>query len=96
MLYVRNAATSDAPNQQTIHWTVLTATNQDNPAADMDKQIEELMRQAGTDTSGKWMSVDNAEKFAMLVIEAYNKELKESRREVKSKLGYSRIGLKNI
>lgn len=62
-------------------------------------KIQELMRQAGTDTSGKWMSVDNAEKFAMLVIQAYNKELdevKESRREVKTELGYSRIGLKNV
>ena len=54
------------------------------------------MRQAGTDSSGKWMSVDNAEKFAQLVIEAYNKELKESRREVNTKLGYSRIGLNNV
>ncbi len=62
----------------------------------MNKQINELMQQAGTDTSGKWMSVDNAEKFAQLVIAAYNKELKESRREVRSKLGYSRIGLKNV
>lgn len=65
----------------------------------MNHTIQELMRQAGTDTSGKWMSVDNAEKFAMLVIQAYNKELdeaRESRREVKSKLGYSRIGLGNV
>jgi hypothetical protein len=62
----------------------------------MSNQIQELMRQAGTDTSGKWMSVDNAEKFAMLVIQAYNKELQESRREVKTELGYSRIGLKNV
>ena len=62
----------------------------------MNTQIQELMRQAGTDSSGKWMSVDNAEKFAMLVIQAYNKELKESRREVKSELGYSRIGLNNV
>jgi hypothetical protein len=62
----------------------------------MNNQIKELMRQAGTDTSGKWMSVDNAEKFAMLVIQAYNEELKESRREVKSNLGYSRIGLNNV
>ena len=54
------------------------------------------MREAGTDVSGKWMSVDNAEKFAKLVIQAYNKELRESRREVRSELGYSRIGLKNI
>lgn len=62
----------------------------------MNKQIQELMQQAGTDTSGKWMSVDNAEKFAMLVIQAYNEELKQDRREVKSSLGYSRIGLGNI
>lgn len=62
----------------------------------MNEQIEKLMQQAGTDVSGKWMSVDHAEKFAMLVIEAYNKELNESHREVKSNLGYSRIGLKNV
>ena len=62
----------------------------------MNNQIQELMRQAGTDTSGKWMRVDNAEKFAMLVIAAYNKELDEARRETKAKLGYSRIGLKNV
>jgi len=62
----------------------------------MNQTIQELMKQAGTDTSGKWMSVDNAEKFARLVIQAYNKELEESRREVKSNLGYSRIGLGNV
>jgi hypothetical protein len=62
----------------------------------MNEQIKQLMKQAGTDTSGKWMSIDNAEKFAMLVIQAYNKELKESRREVMSELGYSRIGLRNV
>ena len=62
----------------------------------MNTKIQELMKQAGTDISGKWMSVDNAEKFAMLVIEAYNKELKESRREIRSELGYSRIGLNNV
>lgn len=68
----------------------------DNLAIDMNEQIQLLMKQAGTDISGKWMSTDHAEKFAMLVIEAYNKELDESRREIKNKLGYSRIGLKNI
>lgn len=62
----------------------------------MNDQIKKLIQQAGTDTSGKWMSVDNAEKFAKLVIEQYNKELKESRREIKSELGYSRIGLRNV
>jgi hypothetical protein len=30
----------------------------------MNERIQELMTQAGTDTSGKWMSVDHAEKFA--------------------------------
>lgn len=62
----------------------------------MNTQIQQLMRQAGTDTSGKWMSIDNAEKFAMLVIQQYNKELQEDRREIKSNLGYSRIGLGNV
>ena len=37
--------------------------------------IQELVKQAGTDSSGKWMSVYHAEKFARLVIEAYNKNL---------------------
>lgn len=27
------------------------------------------MKQAGTDVSGKWMGIDNAEKFAELIIE---------------------------
>jgi hypothetical protein len=62
----------------------------------MNEKIQDLMKQAGTDVSGKWMSIDNAEKFAKLVIAAYNKELDESQREIKSKLGYSRIGLENV
>jgi hypothetical protein len=62
----------------------------------MNLTIQQLMQQAGTDTSGKWMSIDNAEKFAQLVIAAYNKELDESRQEIKSKLGYSQIGLENV
>lgn len=35
----------------------------------MNVQIQALMAQAGTDTSGKWMSVDNAERFAELIAE---------------------------
>jgi hypothetical protein len=35
------------------------------------------------------------EKFARLIVQQYKKEEKESRKEVKSKLGYSRIGLNN-
>jgi hypothetical protein len=31
-----------------------------------------------------------------LVIQAYNEELRQSQRDVKTELGYSRIGLKNI
>jgi len=31
-------------------------------------QIRELMLEAGTDISGKWMSIDNAEKFAQLIV----------------------------
>ena len=36
------------------------------------------------------------EKFAMRVIESYEEELRESRREIKSTLGYSRVGLGNV
>ena len=34
----------------------------------MNKRIRELMLRAGTDTSGKWMGVEHAEKFAELII----------------------------
>jgi len=34
----------------------------------MNKRIQELLKQAGTDTSGKWMGVDHAEKFAELIV----------------------------
>jgi len=32
-------------------------------------RIRELMLEAGTDISGKWMGVDHAEKFAELIVE---------------------------
>lgn len=35
----------------------------------MNKQIKELMIQAGTDSSGKWMGVNHASKFAELIIQ---------------------------
>lgn len=35
----------------------------------MNKRIQELLEQAGTDCSGKWMSMTHAETFAMLIIE---------------------------
>ena len=34
----------------------------------MNERIKELFEQAGTDVSGKWMGIDNAEKFAELII----------------------------
>jgi len=34
----------------------------------MNERIKKLVEQAGTDVSGKWISVDNAEKFAELII----------------------------
>jgi hypothetical protein len=35
----------------------------------MNKRIQELMLLAGTDTSGKWMGVEHAERFAELIIQ---------------------------
>lgn len=34
----------------------------------MNEKLKELFTQAGTDTSGKWMSIYNAEKFAELIV----------------------------
>lgn len=34
----------------------------------MKERIQELMKQAGTDVSGKWMGVEHATKFAELII----------------------------
>ena len=34
----------------------------------MNNRIKELMNQAGTDCSGKWMGTNHAEKFAELII----------------------------
>jgi hypothetical protein len=34
----------------------------------MNERIKELFEQAGTDVSGKWMGIDNAEKFAQLIV----------------------------
>jgi hypothetical protein len=33
----------------------------------MNERIKQLMKQAGTDSSGKWMGVEHAEKFAELI-----------------------------
>jgi uncharacterized iron-regulated protein len=34
----------------------------------MNEQIREFMLLAGTDTSGKWMGVEHAERFAQLIV----------------------------
>lgn len=50
----------------------------------MHNKLKEIVQQVGTDISGKWISVDNAEKFAKLIIEEYKKELGESsQKEIK-------------
>ena len=35
----------------------------------MNQRIQELMIQAGTDCSGKWLGTNHAEKFAQLIIQ---------------------------
>jgi hypothetical protein len=34
----------------------------------MNERIKELIKQVGTDVSGKWINVDNAEKLAELIV----------------------------
>lgn len=34
----------------------------------MSTRLQQLMTQAGTDVSGKWMNVEHAEKFADLIV----------------------------
>ena len=34
----------------------------------MNERLKELIKQAGTDTSGKWISLDNAEVLAELIV----------------------------
>jgi hypothetical protein len=34
----------------------------------MNEIIQKLIAKAGTDVSGKWISMDNAEKFAELIV----------------------------
>jgi hypothetical protein len=34
----------------------------------MNERVKELIKQVGTDVSGKWMNVDNSEKLAELIV----------------------------
>jgi hypothetical protein len=35
----------------------------------MNKRLKELFEQAGTDVSGKWISVDNSQRLAELIVQ---------------------------
>jgi hypothetical protein len=35
----------------------------------MSEKIKELIKEVGTDVSGKWMNIDNAKKFAELIVQ---------------------------
>ncbi len=75
----------------------------------MNERIRELVKQSGGEF---WQRLENdavnpeayitfdppasLEKFVMLVIQDYENDMRESRREVKSKLGYSRIGRNSV
>ena len=43
----------------------------------MNELIREFMQQAGTDVSGKWMGIDNAEKFAELIVQECMNQVRE-------------------
>lgn len=75
----------------------------------MNERIKELVKRSGGEF---WQRLENdvvnpeayitfdppesLEKFAMLVIQDYENDVREGRREVKTELGYSRIGLGNV
>jgi hypothetical protein len=50
----------------------------------MNDKIKELMYQAGTDSSGKWMGVSHAEKFAQLIVSECTQALEEMPRYFKT------------
>ncbi len=75
----------------------------------MNRRIKELVKQAGGEF---WQRLENdvvnteayvtfdppgaLEKFVMLIIQDYENDLREDRREIKRELGYSRIGRNNV
>jgi hypothetical protein len=54
----------------------------------MNERIRELSKQAGTDLSGKWMSIDNATKFAELIVQDCYQKLIDMDQQVKSSHNY--------
>ncbi len=43
----------------------------------MNERVKELIKQVGTDVSGKWMNIDNSEKFVQLIVDECCKRLSE-------------------
>lgn len=71
----------------------------------MNERLRELAGQAGATYYKRYydpvparslVNGDALEKFAMLVIQDYENDKRESRRDVMSELGYSRIGRGNV
>ena len=70
----------------------------------MNERLRELAKQAsymvdttaGQTTMPEYKSQVDLEKFAMLVIQDYENDKRESRRDTMSELGYSRIGRGNV
>ena len=44
----------------------------------MNERIKELIKQVGTDSSGKWIGVENVEKFAELIVAECTKILADN------------------
>lgn len=68
----------------------------------MNNRIKELAKQAGVEYTQNlgveqfYFEEEELEEFAMLVIQDYENDKRESRRDTMSELGYSRIGQGNI
>lgn len=68
----------------------------------MNERIKELAEQAGVEYTQNlgveqfYFEEEELEKFAMLVIQDYENDKRESCRDTMSELGYSRIGRGNV
>ena len=60
----------------------------------MNERIRELMNQAGTDSSGKWMGTEHAAKFAELIVQECIWAFGETRTEPSlEKYSLDRLGI---
>ncbi len=68
----------------------------------MNERIKELAEQAGVEYTQNlgveqfYFEEEELEKFVMLIIQDYENDKRESRRDTMSELGYSRIGRGNV